>query len=144
MTEFTPVSATAGGALIGLAALLLLLLNGRVAGISGILNGIASGESGDRDWRLAFVVGLVGGGAAWQLLMPASLPFRADFPLPALIAAGLLVGYGTRLGSGCTSGHGVCGIGRLSIRSVVATLVFVGVGMLTVTVVRLATGAPVL
>ncbi|MEO0997561.1 MAG: YeeE/YedE family protein [Pseudomonadota bacterium] len=140
MTEFTPVSATLGGALIGLAAAALLLLNGRVAGISGIVNGAMNSTGGERTWRLAFIVGLIGGGLVWQWLAPAELPFRSGFPLPLLIAAGLAVGYGTRLGSGCTSGHGVCGLGRLSARSLVATAVFMASGIVTVAIVRLLFG----
>ncbi len=140
MTEFTPVSATIGGALIGLAAAVLLLLNGRVAGISGIVNGAVNPADGERTWRLAFVAGLIGGGLAWQALAPAELPFRSGFPLPPLVAAGLAVGYGTRLGSGCTSGHGVCGLGRLSVRSLAATAVFMLSGIVTVAVVRLLFG----
>lgn len=131
MTEFTPYSALVGGALIGLAATLLLRLNGRIAGVSGILTAAVSPSTGDRLWQVLFVAGLVVGGAAHQALSSEPLITREGFPLTGLAIAGLLVGFGTRLGSGCTSGHGVCGIARLSPRSVAATAVFVAVGMLT-------------
>lgn len=132
MENFTPWSSLAGGALIGLAAALLLLLQGRIAGISGILNGAFARVPGDTGWRIAFLLGLTVGGAAVMHFF--ALPFapRSAFPLPLLLGAGFLVGFGTRLGSGCTSGHGVCGIARLSPRSIVATLLFMFAGMLTV------------
>ena len=113
-----------GGILIGIAAMLLLLLNGRIAGISGILGGIIKSDvPGERFWRVAFILGLVGG-AALDALMRGGLPLRMQAAGPMLILAGLLVGFGTRLGSGCTSGHGVCGLARRSPRSVVATMIF--------------------
>ena len=132
---FTPLSALAGGALIGLASALLLLLNGRIAGISGILGGLFDRASGETGWRLAFVIGLLVGPALWALggTLP---PIRIEAGYPLLISAGLLVGIGTRYASGCTSGHGVCGLSRLSPRSLVATLVFMGGGFATVFVVR--------
>lgn len=138
-TEFTPVSALLGGALIGLAATLLLALLGRIAGISGIVNG-AIERSGDRGWRFAFLIGLVAGAAAWFAFgidVPAP---RSGFPLPWLVAAGLFVGAGTRLGSGCTSGHGVCGLARLSPRSLAAVVVFMGLGAVSVFVLRHVVG----
>ncbi len=141
MTEFTPVPALVGGALIGTASVLLLWLNGRIAGISGILFGVMSRESSDRNWRLLFVAGLALGGLAWPLVSGDSSGTREGFALHWLIAGGLLVGFGTRLGSGCTSGHGVCGISRLSVRSIVATLTFMAVGILTATFLRHALGA---
>lgn len=132
---FTPWSALGGGVLIGLAAALFVLLNGRIAGISGILGGLIRPARGDVAWRIAFVAGLVGAPLVYLL--------GADWPRPqidagygALIAAGLLVGLGTRYGAGCTSGHGVCGVSRLSPRSLVATAVFIGVGFVTVFVMR--------
>ena len=125
--------AAAGGALIGTASVVLLWLNGRIAGISGIMNGVFGKERAEVGWRIAFVVGLIGGGLIFQWVTGASLIERSDFPVWMTLVAGLLVGYGTRLGSGCTSGHGICGIGRLSMRSIVATLVFVLVGMLVAT-----------
>jgi len=134
MTEFTPYSALAGGLLIGLAASLLLVGYGRVAGISGIAGNLLLG-AGDRAWRVAFLMGLVlaGLGGAWLLPVGSTASPR---PLAAVAAAGLLVGIGTRLGSGCTSGHGVCGLSRLSPRSMVATLTFMASGAVTAAVVR--------
>jgi uncharacterized membrane protein YedE/YeeE len=132
-TEFTPVPALVGGALIGLAATLLYALLGRIAGISGILNA-AIEDRGDRAWRIAFLLGLVAAAGAW--LFATGAPARSGFPWPWLAAAGLLVGFGTRLGSGCTSGHGICGLARLSRRSLVAVLVFMGTGFATVYVLR--------
>ena len=134
-TEFTPVSALIGGALICLAAVLLLALVGRVAGISGILNGAIEQRDG-RAWRWSFLLGLVGGAALWFALSSGVSPPRIGFPLPWLIAAGLLVGFGTRLGSGCTSGHGICGLARLSKRSLMAVVAFMGTGIATVFVLR--------
>jgi uncharacterized membrane protein YedE/YeeE len=126
----------AGGALIGLAAVLLLLLNGRIAGISGILVGIVSmTPAAERFWRAAFVVGLVLGAAAYSLAFD-PVPLQMVTSTPILLLAGLLVGFGTRLGSGCTSGHGVCGLARRSPRSLVATATFIGFGILTVYLVR--------
>ena len=130
MTSFTPYSALAGGALIGLAATLLLLFNGRIAGISGIVNGLFS-NNGDRAWRGTFLAGMVGTAALLYHFTPVHFEVRTGFPVWALIVAGLLVGAGTRLGSGCTSGHGICGIGRLSVRSLAATACFFTVGVIT-------------
>lgn len=127
------VLAAAGGALIGLAAVTLLWLNGRIAGISGIMNGAFNKSLQESGWRIAFLVGLVAGGLLFQSLAAAPLMERTNFPIWMTVVAGLLVGYGTRLGSGCTSGHGVCGVSRLSIRSIVATLTFVVIGMLVAT-----------
>lgn len=132
---FTPLSALAGGALIGLATALLLLLNGRIAGISGIVGGLFARGTGETSWRLAFVVGLLAGPSLWALLHTLP-PIRIDAGYPLLIAAGLLVGLGTRYASGCTSGHGVCGLSRLSPRSLAATLLFMGGGFATVFFVR--------
>jgi uncharacterized membrane protein YedE/YeeE len=132
---FTPGASLAGGALIGLAASLLLLVAGRIAGISGILGGLLRAGSGDAAWRIAFVAGLVGAPWVWALVSkPASL--HIDAQLPALLVAGFLVGIGTRYGGGCTSGHGVCGVSRLSMRSMVATAAFMAAGFLTVFVLR--------
>ncbi|USD20118.1 YeeE/YedE family protein [Microbulbifer variabilis] len=133
-TAFTPATALAGGALIGLASILLLMFNGRIAGISGVLGGLLEGNPGI-GWRLAFVIGLLAAPLAWQLFFVLP-PIEIEAGYPTLIAAGLLVGFGTRLGSGCTSGHGVCGLSRLSQRSLVATLVFMAAGFVTVYVVR--------
>ncbi|MDD3650358.1 YeeE/YedE family protein [Immundisolibacter sp.] len=136
MTHFTPYTALGGGLLIGVAAVLLLYLNGRIAGISGILNGALARQKGDTAWRVAFLLGMLAGGGAFWWLTPHAFVPRQGFPLPTLLVAGFLVGFGTRLGSGCTSGHGVCGLGRRSLRSLVATATFVGFGMLTVYVTR--------
>lgn len=136
MENFTPLPALAGGILIGLAALLLLALNGRIAGVSGIINGAVENPGSDRSWRLAFILGLVAGAALYLLAWPAGAVTRSGFPLGWLLAAGLLVGFGTRLGSGCTSGHGVCGLGRLSPRSLAATLVFMAFGILATATTR--------
>jgi hypothetical protein len=136
MTHFTPWSALAGGALIGLAAVLLLWLNGRVAGVSGIAGGLWFSAPGDRAWRGLFLLGLIVGAGAWVALVGhAPLP-RSSFPKGLLVLAGLLVGYGTALSGGCTSGHGVCGVSRGSVRSLVATGVFLGVAIVTAFVGR--------
>lgn len=140
MENFTPYSALAGGAFIGFAAVILLAFNGRIAGISGIMNGAISG-SRDSMWRWCFLAGLLVGGGAYIWLTPLQFVVRTNFPVPMTIVAGLLVGFGTRMGSGCTSGHGVCGIARLSVRSIVATLVFVAAGIATVFVTRQMLGA---
>ena len=132
---FTPASALIGGAIIGAAAALFAVLNGRIAGVSGILGGLARPQSGDISWRIAFVAGLVAAPLAWVLL--AALPeIRVDASVPTLAAAGLLVGIGTRYGGGCTSGHGVCGISRASPRSIAATLAFMAAGFVTVYFMR--------
>jgi uncharacterized membrane protein YedE/YeeE len=125
-----------GGVLIGAAATVLLACNGRIAGVSGIVNGLQSGSWSDRSWRIMFLLGLMGGADIMFLFMPSSLSQRVSFPALAVIVAGLLVGFGTRMGNGCTSGHGVCGLGRLSLRSLVAVLVFMVSAMTTVTVTR--------
>jgi uncharacterized membrane protein YedE/YeeE len=132
---FTPLSAAIGGVLIGVAAAMLLLVNGRVAGIAGILGGLVRPRLGDTAWRLAFVAGLLVAPMLYALVHAAPvIDFATGYP--ALVAAGLLVGFGSRLGSGCTSGHGICGMSRLSPRSIVATLVFMAAGFVTVYVVR--------
>jgi len=140
MTEFTPIAAIAGGALIGLAASVMLLANGRIAGISGVYSGLLRPKAGDIGWRAAFVGGLVLSGLAFVLLQPGAIAPSADRTLLATIAAGLLVGFGVRLGNGCTSGHGVCGLSRFSRRSLVATLTFMFTGMLTASLVQLLAG----
>ena len=133
--SFTPWSALLGGLLIGLAAALLLLANGRIAGISGIVGGLLPARRGESAWRLAFVAGLVGAPLLFQLFAP--LPaVRIEAGVPLLLIAGLLVGIGTRYGSGCTSGHGVCGVSRLSPRSLAATGAFMLTGALTVYFLR--------
>jgi uncharacterized protein len=135
MENFTPFSAFLGGTLIGLAATILLASNGRIAGVSGILGGVLQG-GGEVAWRVAFLGGLVLGTLAVRLVGGDSVSVSLQAPAWGLVVAGLLVGYGTRLGSGCTSGHGVCGIARLSPRSLAATLTFMATGFATVYVVR--------
>ena len=135
MENFTPLSALIGGALIGGAATLLLALNGRIAGVAGILGGLLPAAKGDAAWRLLFLAGLVIGAFAYATLSGGA-PLVIDATLPMLIAGGLITGFGARLGGGCTSGHGVCGLGRLSPRSLAATCVFMATTFLTVAVVR--------
>ncbi len=125
-----------GGALIGLAATLLLWLNGRLAGVSSILWRLFFTNPDDRLWRVLFLAGIVGGAAIYYALFDDAPAARATFPAWLLVVAGFLVGYGTSLGNGCTSGHGVCGIGRLSLRSLVATVVFLLAAIVTTFVVR--------
>ena len=139
MTAF--LAPLAGGALIGASAALLLLANGRIAGISGIVGEALAAPRGDTAWRLAFVAGLIAGPLLVQLVLQRPIAATIDASVPMLIAAGFLVGMGTRLGGGCTSGHGVCGIGRFSRRSIVATLSFLAAGMATVFTVRHLMGA---
>jgi uncharacterized membrane protein YedE/YeeE len=136
MANFTPISAALGGALIGLAAALLMLFNGRIAGITGIFAGLIEPQGGDRLWRATFVVGLIAAPFA-------AAAFGYAIPVPNLppsfivvAVAGLLVGFGTRLSNGCTSGHGVCGIARLSPRSIVATAIFMAAAIAVVAVTR--------
>ena len=134
------VLAAIGGGLVGVAAVMMMALNGRIAGVSGILSGVFTQGAGERLWRLLFVVGIVIGGALPPLL---NADFKAPLPSAGVLLAvigGLLVGVGTGLGSGCTSGHGICGIARLSKRSIIATLTFMAAGIVTVTLLRLTTG----
>jgi uncharacterized membrane protein YedE/YeeE len=136
---FTPWWSLLGGVLIGIAAAVLILFNGRIAGISGIVAGILHPRYPDTGWRMAFIAGLLLAPVVYVLLDRApQIDIDACYPL--LVAAGLLVGLGTRYGAGCTSGHGVCGISRLSPRSILATVIFIAVGMLTVFVMRHALG----
>ena len=132
MENFTPVSGLVGGLLIGLAAALLLLLNGRISGISGIVGGLLARDSSETGWRVLFVAGLLLGALAYVLATGSPISVKMQASLPVLVVAGLLVGFGTRLGSGCTSGHGICGVARLSKRSIAATATFLGVAILTV------------
>ena len=136
-THFTPWTALAGGILLGIASAAFILLNGRVLGISGIVGGLLAPRRGDIGWRLSFLLGLLLAPTALTLLAPGLIRApRIDAGTLTLIAAGLLVGFGTRYGSGCTSGHGVCGLSRLSPRSLVATLAFMAAGFATVFVIR--------
>lgn len=140
IVNFTPWSALLGGFSIGVGALLLLLGAGKIAGVSGIIVGLGRHHHSnqiDKRWRLAFLVGLVLVPAVLFATQLTAVPALADFSVIKLVIAGLLVGIGTRLSNGCTSGHGICGMGRFSIRSLVATLVFIGTGMATVTLLGL-------
>jgi uncharacterized membrane protein YedE/YeeE len=134
-SHFTPWTSAAGGILIGLAAAMLVLLNGRIAGISGIVGGLLVPRRGEIGWRLAFVAGLLLAPLLVSLFGYAVVP-RIDAGFGVLVAAGLLVGIGTSYGSGCTSGHGVCGLSRLSPRSLVATAAFMAAGIATVFITR--------
>ncbi len=132
MYHFTPAAALLGGLLIGLSATLLWWLNGRIAGITGILANALEGRGDDAAWRGLFLLGLVlGAGAYGGLSGTTAEQLRHGFPWPLLLLAGVLTGYGTSLANGCTSGHGVCGLGRLSVRSLVATVTFLGAGIVT-------------
>jgi uncharacterized membrane protein YedE/YeeE len=136
MANFTPISAAIGGGLIGLSATLLMLVTGRIAGISGIFSGCLGFAAGDKDWRIAFVAGLIlapliAGGIGYAM-PPPQMP--ANWTV--IITAGLLVGFGTRLGGGCTSGHGICGIARLSVRSMTATAIFMFTAIVVVALTR--------
>ncbi|MDH4991504.1 YeeE/YedE family protein [Aquamicrobium lusatiense] len=136
MTEFTPITSLAGGALIGLAAVLLMALHGRIAGISGIVGGILPPVATDWGWRAAFLAGAIAAPALIIALTGHDIAFASTTPTFWLIVSGLIVGVGVTLGSGCTSGHGVCGIARLSVRSIAATLTFMATTGITVYVVR--------
>ncbi|HEY2774852.1 MAG TPA: YeeE/YedE thiosulfate transporter family protein [Candidatus Binatia bacterium] len=135
MEHFTPLHSLLGGVLIGLSATAMLALLGRVAGISGIVGGLLSGERSERSWRAGFALGLLVGGAVLGSLAPDSFAMTLHRSAPTLAMAGLLVGFGSRLGSGCTSGHGVCGIARASRRSITATMTFMATGAATALVV---------
>lgn len=138
--NFTPFDAASGGVLIGVAVAILLFFNGRIAGISGILGGLFNFKKHDTAWRLAFLAGLVFSASIWRL--GADLPaIQLDASLSTIFVAGILVGVGTSFASGCTSGHGVCGLSRISPRSLVATLIFMATGIVTVFIVRHVLGA---
>ncbi|MGB5810263.1 MAG: YeeE/YedE family protein [Polyangiales bacterium] len=136
MDSFTPIASTLGGVLIGLASAGLLLFHGRIAGISGIAGGIFRRVPGDVTWRVMFLAGLFAAGLAGGLVYPEAYRVAIDRSTAALVVAGLAVGVGTQLGSGCTSGHGVCGIGRFSRRSMVATATFMSVAAVTVVMIN--------
>jgi uncharacterized membrane protein YedE/YeeE len=143
MTLSPYLAATVGGLLIGTASIFLLAMSGRIAGISGIVGGLLAPRRGDLDWRLAFLAGIFAGGLVFQVLSPGTLPKGLANSPATIVLAGLLVGFGTRLGNGCTSGHGVCGLGRRSPRSFAATLAFMATAFATVFVVRhVLGGAP--
>jgi uncharacterized membrane protein YedE/YeeE len=143
MESFTPIASTVGGVMIGIAAAGLLMFHGRIAGISGIAGGIFRRQKGDTDWRVMFLFGLFTAGFLWHLVRPMDYRVTIDRSTLALVVAGLAVGTGTQLGSGCTSGHGVCGIGRLSKRSTVATVSFMITAAITVFVVNEVLGGSV-
>lgn len=132
-----------GGTLIGLAGVLMLFFNGRVLGVSGIIGGIFENKKSERVWRLSFVLGVLAGGLLIQLLKPSAFTFALDRSVVALVIAGILVGVGTRMANGCTSGHGVCGISRFSPRSIAATLTFMAAGIFIVTVINRLFGGSV-
>ena len=135
MNNFTPVASLAGGLLIGAASVWLLAANDRIAGVSGILHGLFAQPPGDRTWRAAFIAGLIAAGFAWHLFAGPA-PVRENFGLGWAAFAGLLVGFGTRVSGGCTSGHGVCGLGRFSLRSLVAVAVFMATGIAAAVITR--------
>lgn len=136
MDTDTILMASLGGVLIGLASALLMLFNGRIAGISGIFRGVLVPQRGDLLWRGLFVLGLLAGGVVMFQLQPELFPTKFESSVPMTLGAGLLVGFGTRLGSGCTSGHGVCGLSRFSPRSLVSTLTFIATGAVVVFIMR--------
>jgi len=136
MDHFTPLASLIGGMLIGLSASMLLLFNGKIAGISGIIAGTLSPAKNDTLWRIVFVAGLLVGGFLLRLLSPQTFVIGITRSWSALVVAGLLVGFGTRLGNGCTSGHGVCGLSRCSQRSLIATVTFIATGALTVYIIN--------
>ena len=136
MEHFTPVASLVGGILIGISASAMLLLMGRIAGISGIIGGVVTRQKDDVLWRIAFIAGLVIGGLVLRVVAPHLLQVDIVRSAGALVAAGFMVGFGARLGNGCTSGHGICGIGRFSPRSIVATIIFIVAGAAAVYVVN--------
>jgi len=136
MTNFTPLSGALGGLLIGLSVTMMMLFLGRITGISGIFGGLLLPKEGDTSWRALFISGLVVGGVLLSFSYPKAMSPSLQPSMVLLVLSGILVGFGTRMGSGCTSGHGICGIARFSIRSLVATLSFLGTGMLTVYIMK--------
>lgn len=140
MEGFTPFLSTIGGLLIGLAAILLLLANGRIAGISGITAGVIRPKKGNTQWRVLFIAGMLVGASLVHVFLPEAMDIRIDVSDAAILLGGFLVGIGTRIGNGCTSGHGVCGVGRLAPRSITASAVFFGLAVITSYVIRHVTG----
>jgi len=142
MENFTPYTSLAGGILLGISASILMYLNGRVAGISGIVSGILNNPAAsEKAWRAAFVVGIIGGASVYAYFFPVNIEPREHVTTALLIVGGITVGFGTAMGGGCTSGHGVCGISRLSLRSITATMTFLIAGLVTVYVVKQVVGA---
>ena len=136
MAEFNWMTALIGGILIGISSTIMLAWNGRITGISGMVHGLVTPAAGEVNWRWIFLVGLIGGGALYEFGAGFGRTPQLGFMPLAMIIGGLLVGFGTRMGNGCTSGHGVCGLGRLSPRSLVAVITFLATGMITVYVMR--------
>ena len=136
MENFTPISSAVGGALIGLAAALLMAANGRIAGVGGILSGIGFAPRGDRQWRVYFVLGMIAAPLFYMLAAGQVPEFELAASWPLIVIGGILVGFGTRLGSGCASGHGVCGLSRLAPRSIVSVALFMAAGMIIVTLAK--------
>lgn len=136
MENFTPYSSFLGGSLIGLAATLMLFFNGRIAGVSGIMGGLFSASKTEFFWRMAFMLGMVLGAFLYYQISPDFFQSREQFPIGLVAIGGFLVGFGTRMGNGCTSGHAVCGIARFSVRSTIATIIFMLSGMMTVYIMR--------
>jgi uncharacterized membrane protein YedE/YeeE len=143
MEHFTPIASLIGGILIGVSGSTLLLFNGKIAGVSGILGGLANAKKNDVFWRVAFVLGLLAGGVLLRVFAPQSFQFGIDRSAGALVLAGFMVGLGSRIGNGCTSGHGVCGVSRLSPRSIVATAIFILLGAASVYVINHVLGGAV-
>jgi uncharacterized membrane protein YedE/YeeE len=142
MENFTPYASLAGGILIGISASILMYLSGRIAGISGIVSGVFNESSlHEKAWRLAFVIGLIGGAFVYVYFFPIEIAPREHVTTALLVVGGLLVGIGTAMGGGCTSGHGVCGMSRFSLRSIAATMTFLISGIVTVYLVNLFLGA---
>ena len=142
MENFTPYASLAGGILIGISASILMYLNGRIAGISGIVGGILNSPYGhEKAWRLAFVVGLVSGAVVYTFFFPIIIAPREHMTTMLLVVGGFIVGAGTAMGGGCTSGHGVCGVSRFSIRSITATMTFLVSGIITVYLAKQFLGA---
>lgn len=136
MHDFTPISALIGGAFIGVSAVILMWFSGRIAGISGIFHGLFQYRSQDYWWRVAFILGLMLGAQIYRFIPDIAFVPRTNYPIPLLLIAGFLVGIGTKFSGGCTSGHGICGIARFSWRSIVATIVFISFGIITVYVMK--------
>lgn len=136
MHHFTPVTGLLGGTLIGLSVTIMMLFVGRITGISGIFGGVVVPQRGEVSWRVVFVLGLLSGGMLLRFFYPQAFPLPGDSSLFLVVVAGLLVGFGTRMGSGCTSGHGICGLARFSQRSFVSVLTFMVTGALAVYVLR--------